>query len=177
MIIQLTGLSGAGKTTLATGVQSLLEKHSLKTGIIDGDVYRKTLCCDLGFSKEDRMENIRRLGQVAWSFKGQADIIIIAAINPFEETRNELKQKYNTKTVWVKCDLNVLIKRDTKELYRRALLHDEHPDKLFNLSGVNDTYEIPVEPDLIIDTSRETATQSVQLLYEYLLHARVSGFL
>jgi adenylylsulfate kinase len=177
MIIQLTGLSGAGKTTLATGVKSLLEKHSLKTEIIDGDVYRKTICRDLGFSKEDRMENIRRLGQLAWSFKGQADIIMIAAINPFEETRNELKEKYSIKTVWVKCDLAVLIKRDTKELYRRALLHNEHPDKLNNLSGVNDTYEIPAEPDLVIDTSREKATQSVQKLYEFLLHGRVSGFL
>jgi adenylylsulfate kinase len=174
MIIQLTGVSGAGKTTLTEGVKSLLEKHSLKTTIIDGDVYRKTVCKDLGFSREDRIENIRRLGAAAWSFKDQADVIMIAAINPFEAIRNELKKKYGTKTVWIKCDIPVLIKRDTKGLYRRALLHDGHPDKIYNLTGVNDTYEIPTKPDLIIDTSTESAAQSVQKLYEFLLTSRAS---
>lgn len=176
MIIQLTGLSGAGKTTLVEGVKSLLEKQLLNTVIIDGDAYRKTLCKDLGFSMEDRMENIRRLGKAAWSFKDQADIIMIAAINPFEEIRNELREKYSTKTVWIKCDLPVLIERDTKGLYRRALLHDDHPEKIFNLTGVNDTYEIPATPDLVIDTSRETAAQSVQKFYEFLLNSRASYF-
>lgn len=176
MIIQLTGLSGAGKSTLAEGVKFLLEKQSLKIEIIDGDVYRKTLCKDLGFSKEDRMENIRRLGKAAWSFKEQADIIMIAAINPFEAIRNELKEKYGAKTVWIKCDIPVLIKRDTKGLYKRALLHDDHPDKIFNLTGVNDTYEIPSSPDLIIDTNAETTAQSVQKFYEFLIFSRASYF-
>jgi len=176
MIIQLTGLSGAGKTTLAQGVKSLLEKHSLNVEIIDGDAYRKTLCKDLGFSKEDRMENIRRLGAAAWSFKDQADIIMIAAINPFEEVRKELKEKYGAKTVWIKCDIPVLIERDPKGLYRRALLQNDHPDKIFNLTGVNDTYETPAEPDLIIDTSAETAAQSMQKFYEFLIFSRVSYF-
>jgi adenylylsulfate kinase len=174
MIIQLTGLSGAGKTTLAEGVKHLLEKNSIKAVIIDGDVYRKTLCKDLGFSKEDRMENIRRLGKAASTFKAQADIIMIAAINPFEETRNELKEKYGAKTVWVKCNIPVLIERDTKGLYRRALLNDNHPDKVFNLTGVNDTYEMPSSPDLVIDTSIEPAAQSVQKLYEFLIFSRTS---
>ena len=176
MIIQLTGLSGAGKTTLVEGVKSLLEKQLFNTVIIDGDAYRKTICKDLGFSKEDRMENIRRLGKAAWSYKEEADIIMIAAINPFEEIRNELREKYGTKTVWIKCDLPVLIERDTKGLYRRALLHDDHPEKIFNLTGVNDTYEIPATPDLVIDTSRETAAQSVQKFYEFLLNSRASYF-
>jgi adenylyl-sulfate kinase len=176
MIIQLTGLSGAGKTTLAEGVKPLLQKHSLKLEIVDGDDYRKTLCKDLGFSKEDRMENIRRLGQVAYSFKDQADIIMIAAINPFEATRNELKEKYGTKTVWIKCSIPILIERDTKGLYKRALLHDDHPDKIHNLTGVNDTYEIPCSPDLVIDTSIESATQSVLKFYEFLLFSRSSYF-
>lgn len=174
MIIQLTGLSGAGKSTLAEGVKTLLEMQSLKVSIIDGDVYRKTLCKDLGFSKEDRMENIRRLGKAAWLLKNEADIIMIAAINPFEDIRNELKENYGTKTVWIKCDIPVLIHRDTKGLYKRALLHDGHPDKLFNLTGVNDTYEIPVSPDLVIDTSRETAAQSVQKLYDFLISSKAS---
>jgi len=169
MIIQLTGLSGAGKTTLATGAKSLLEKHDVAIEIIDGDVYRKTLCKDLGFSQEDRMENIRRLGKVAFSFKDQVDIILIAAINPFEVVRDELKEMYGVKTIWIKCDMEVLIKRDPKELYKRAMLHDDHPDKIFNLTGVNDTYDIPASPDLVIDTSIETPAQSVQKLYEFIL--------
>jgi adenylylsulfate kinase len=174
MIIQLTGLSGAGKTTLAEGVKYLLENDALKVVIIDGDVYRKTLCKDLGFSKEDRMENIRRLGAAAFSFKDQADIIMIAAINPFEDIRNELKEKYDTKTVWIRCNIPVLIKRDTKGLYKRALLHDDHPDKIFNLTGVNDTYETPSSPDLLIDTSIETAAESIQKFYEFLILSRAS---
>ena len=161
---------------MVEGVKSLLEKHALKTEIIDGDAYRKTLCKDLGFSKEDRMENIRRLGMAAHSFKDQADIVMIAAINPFEAIRHELTKKYGAKTVWIKCDIPVLIERDTKGLYKRALLHDDHPDKMFNLTGVNDTYEIPAEPDLVIDTSRETAAQSVQKFYDFLLISRASYF-
>ncbi len=169
MIIQLTGLSGAGKTTLATGAKSLLEKHNLAIAIIDGDVYRKTLCKDLGFSQEDRIENIRRLGKAAWTFKDRADIILIAAINPFEVIRKELKEMYGAKTVWIKCDMAVLIKRDPKELYKRALLRDDHPDKIYNLTGVNDIYENPTEPDLVIDTSIETPARSIQQLYEFIL--------
>ncbi|MCS3798006.1 adenylyl-sulfate kinase [Niastella sp. OAS944] len=174
MIIQLTGLSGAGKSTLAEGVKTLLEQQSLKVVIIDGDVYRKTLCKDLGFSKEDRMENIRRLGKAAWSLKTKADIVMIAAINPFEEIRNELTKNYDAKTVWIKCEMHVLINRDTKGLYKRALLHDDHPDKLFNLTGVNDTYEAPLSPHLVIDTSSEPAAQSVQKLYDFLILSRTS---
>jgi len=159
---------------LAAGVKTLLEKVSLKVVIIDGDVYRKTLCRDLGFSQEDRMENIRRLGKAARALQGEADIVMIAAINPYENIRHELKEKYGTKTVWIKCDIPVLINRDTKGLYKRALLHDDHPDKIFNLTGVNDTYEVPSSPDLIIDTSTETATQSVQKFYEFLIFSRAS---
>jgi adenylylsulfate kinase-like enzyme len=99
---------------------------------------------------------------------------MIAAINPFEETRNELKENYATKTVWIKCDIPVLINRDTKGLYKRALLHDNHPDKLFNLTGVNDTYEPPLSPDLVIDTSIETATQSIQAFYDFLIFSSAS---
>ena len=84
LIIQLTGLSGSGKTTLSDYVKQKLENEGLRIEIIDGDTCRKTLCSDLGFSKEDRCENIRRLGHVAYSFTGSRDVAIIAAINPFE---------------------------------------------------------------------------------------------
>ena len=87
---------------------------------------------------------------------------------------NELKEKYGTKTVYIKCNIPVLIERDTKGLYKRALLHDDHPDKLFNLTGVNDTYEAPASPDLVIDTSMATPAQCIHQLYEFLIFSRAS---
>ena len=173
LLLQMTGLSGAGKTTLAHQAQKLLGSHSLNIEIIDGDVYRKTLCKDLGFSKEDRCENIRRLGNLAYSYVTKGSIAIVAAINPFEGIRNELKEKYGAKTIWIKCDMGVLLKRDTKGLYRRAALPDDHPEKIINLSGINDPYESPVSPDLIIDTSSETEDQSAGKLYRFILQSAV----
>ena len=172
LLIQLTGLSGAGKTTLAENIKRLLEVQQLKTEIVDGDIYRKTICKDLGFSKDDRCENIRRLGKAAHSFMDSKDIAIIAAINPFEQIRNELKEKYAAKTVWIRCDMNVLLERDTKGLYKRAALPDHHPEKIFNLTGVNDVYEEPASPDLIVDTGNETIEQSTQKLYQFVLTHR-----
>ncbi|WP_073404342.1 adenylyl-sulfate kinase [Mucilaginibacter sp. OK098] len=169
LIIQLTGLSGSGKTTLSDYVKQALEDQSLRVEIIDGDTYRKTLCRDLGFSKEDRSENIRRLGKAAYSFTGSIDVVIIAAINPFEQIRNELKLNYGIKTVWINCDIDVLIKRDTKGLYRRALLPEDHPDKLNNLTGINDSYDLPLDHDLVINTHTETAEQSGNLLRDFIL--------
>src|SRR4051812_47337537 len=158
LIIQLTGLSGSGKTTLSQYVKQMLGDKNLSVEIIDGDTYRKTLCADLGFSRADRCENIRRLGQAAFAFTGNRDVAIIAAINPFEEARNELKEKYGVKTVWINCAIDVLIERDTKGLYKRALLPENHPDKLNNLTGANDDYDLPLACDLIINTHQQTTS-------------------
>jgi adenylylsulfate kinase len=168
MVIQFTGLSGAGKTTLAQKVKLLLEQKQLKVEIIDGDVYRNTLCKDLGFSKEDRCENIRRLGKVAHEFSAAGSIAIIAAINPFEAIRNELDKKYAANTIWIKCAVNVLTERDTKGLYKRAALPDGHPDKIHNLTGVNDVYEVPALPHLAIDTASETPDISADKLFRFI---------
>ena len=169
LIIQLTGLSGSGKTTLSTYVKQKLEEQGLKVEIIDGDTYRKTLCRDLGFSKEDRCENIRRFGRAAFAFTGSRDVAIIAAINPFEEVRNELKEKYSVKTIWINCAIDVLIERDTKGLYKRALLPENHPDKLTNLTGINDDYDLPLTCDLIINTHEQTSEQSGYVLCDFIM--------
>ena len=169
LLIQLTGLSGAGKSTIAAGVKELLDKAGYASIIIDGDEYRKTLCKDLGFSKEDRFENIRRLGKLAFSFTENGTIAIIAAINPFEEIRKELKDEYGAKTVWVNCDLEELIKRDTKGLYKKALLPDNNPDKIHNLTGINDTFEEPVAADLVLNTTSEMPVESAEKLYQFIL--------
>jgi len=139
MIIQLCGLSGAGKTTIARSVQRKAAAYGTAIEIIDGDSYREFLCKGPGFSKEDRCENIRRLGFVASRLSNYGVVCIISAINPYEAIRNELSAAYTqVKTVYIDCAIDELIVRDTKGLYKRALLPDHHPDKLTNLTGVND---------------------------------------
>jgi adenylylsulfate kinase len=170
LIIQLTGLSGAGKTTISNYVKNKLGEQGLKVEIIDGDTYRKTLCADLGFSREDRCENIRRLAKAALSFSDTCDAAIIAAINPFEEIREELKTSHGIKTVWINCNVDVLIERDTKGLYRRALLPENHPDKLHNLTGINDSYDKPLQCDLIINTHAESIESSGDKLCGFILN-------
>ncbi len=170
MIIQCCGLSGSGKTSLANRVKPLLELHGLKAEVIDGDVYRKVLCPDLGFSKADRHENIRRLAFVAGILSKHGMVAIISAINPYEAVRLEITARYGqVKTVHIHCPLRILIQRDTKQLYRRALLPTGHPDKINNLTGINDPFEVPVNPDLTINTGTDTIEESTHKLLQFIL--------
>lgn len=174
MIFQLTGLSGAGKTTLATAVAQMLMEKGIATEIIDGDAYRKTICSDLGFSKADRLENIRRLGHVANALKQEGKVSIIAAISPYEEARQQLEQLYNARTIFIQCSLETLQQRDTKGLYRKAALPDGHPEKVQLLTGVSDAYEIPSSPHLVIDTGNETLDESKKKLFAF-IHNEING--
>ena len=170
LLVQLTGLSGSGKSTISNGVKKLLEKNSYKVEVVDGDLYRKALCPDLGFSKEDRIENIRRLGFVANRLATNGVIAILAAINPYEDARQELTAYgAHVMTVWINCEMETLIKRDTKQLYKKAFLPKDHPEKITNLTGVNDPYEIPEKPDLTISTHLESVEESIQNLYSFIL--------
>jgi len=170
MIIQITGLSGSGKSTISKGAKEQLTRLGYRVEIIDGDEYRTHLCKDLGFSKADRIENIRRLGFVGHLLAQNGIIAILAAINPYECARLEINSfEQIVRTVWVLCDLEELIRRDRKSLYSRALLPDGHPDKINNLSGVNDPYEPPSCPDLILDTGNETAIASIDKLTTFIL--------
>lgn len=170
MIIQFCGLSGSGKTTLAERVSTLLQQQNVKAEIIDGDVYRKVLCADLGFSKEDRNENIRRLAFVASKLSAHGVVTIICAINPYDDIRREVSAKYpNVKTVYIDCSIDELVRRDTKQLYRKALLPDGHPDKINNLTGINDPFDAPSVCDLTIKTDAETIEESAQRLLRFIL--------
>lgn len=169
LLLQITGLSGVGKTMLAQWVSHQLIKMGHSCIVIDGDSYRKTLCKDLGFSHADRLENIRRLGAVGYDHAQQGTIAIIAAINPFEAARQELKSLYHAKTVWIDCQMDTLIERDTKGLYRKALLPPGHPDKIMNLTGVNDVYEKPAQPDLYLNTDLLTTEAAGGLLLNFIL--------
>ena len=170
LLVQLTGLSGAGKTTIAYAVKKKLALAGISAKVVDGDSYRKTICSDLGFSKADRRENIRRLAKVAFESLGEKQVAILAAINPYAEVRNELKEKYTSRLVYVECDLDTLLQRDTKGLYRRALLPEDHPDKLFSLTGINDPYEVPFDADLVLQTGTETIDESVAKLHKFIEH-------
>lgn len=170
MLIQLTGLSGAGKTSIAYNVKAWMSRRKRQpVEVIDADEYRKTICSDLGFSKEDRCENIRRLGVAATRFVKNGSVTIIAAINPYESIRAELKERYKAKTVWVDCTMEELVKRDTKGLYFRALLPGSDKGKIHNLTGINDPYEEPFDPDLILNTSSEDLEMSTRKLCDFIV--------
>jgi adenylylsulfate kinase len=169
LLIQLTGLSGAGKTSIAFRVQQLLLQKDIAAQIIDGDAYRKTVCKDLGFTPADRRENIRRLGAIAHDLVQQNTIAIIAAINPYDDVRQELRTKYDARTVWIHCALDILVERDTKGLYKKALLPIGHPDRVNNLTGVNDSYDIPIRADLVIYTHTEDLETSSLRLFAFII--------
>lgn len=172
LFIQMTGMSGAGKSTIAYATAEKLRRRGLKVEVIDGDEYRAGLCSDLGFSKEDRNTNVRRLGFVSKVLARNNVISIIAAINPYQDIRSELaKLCDNVKTVYVKCDLETLKRRDPKGLYQRALLPSGDPNKLQNFTGISDPFEEPKNPDLILETNREAQSYSISKLENFILQS------
>lgn len=169
MIILLCGLSGAGKTTLAAHVKNGIGKYEIPIEVIDADEYRQKLFTDLKYTREDRFENMRRLGFIASKFSAQGIVTIISAINPYDAMRRELIATYGqVKVVYVDCGLNVLMERDTKGLYKRAMLPDDDPQKLYNLTGVNDPFEIPQKPDLHINTQHFSVEESAGMLISFI---------
>lgn len=170
MILLFCGLSGAGKTTLAESVKKRLAENEIFIELIDADQYRQKLFKDLGFSKQDRFENIRRLGFIADKFSSHNIITVISAINPYDEIRKELAATYaNVKIVHINCAVDVLIQRDTKGLYKRALLPDGHPDKIPNLTGINDPFESPDVPDLCVNTDKMDVKESTDEICSFIM--------
>lgn len=170
IFIQMTGLSGSGKTTIAKKLQLRLQKRGFKVEVIDGDEYREGLCKDLGFSKEDRNTNIRRLGFVGKVLARNDVITIMSAINPYEEVRKEIRNlSRRVKTVFIDCDIEELKSRDTKGLYAKALLPDGDPNKIHNFTGISDPFDAPFVCDLTINTTNEAEKQSVDKLEKFIL--------
>jgi adenylyl-sulfate kinase len=164
MFIQMTGLSGAGKTTLARAVEKRLKTKGFKVEIIDGDEYREGLCKDLGFSKEDRNTNIRRLGFVGKVLSRNNVVTIMSAINPYEDLRKELEGTCGAKTVFIKCPVEKCIERDIKGLYAKAL-----SGEIKNFTGISDPFEEPSNPALIVNTSTTDLKDSVAALEDFIL--------
>lgn len=170
LLVQLTGLSGAGKTTLANLVSEHLTTLGYTVEILDGDQYRQNLWPELTFSDGDRRENIRRLGYLAQRFTRIGCIVLIAAISPFEAVRSEIRDNNpGSMVVHIDCELDTLRQRDTKGLYARTALPADHPDKLTNLTGINAPYERPQCPDLTIKTDYKTEEEAAEHLLDCLL--------
>src|SRR3712207_3489984 len=151
-----TGLSGAGKSTISELVERALRERGLRVEVLDGDVVRTNLSKGLGFSKEDRDENIRRIGFVANLLERNGVIAMTAAISPYREIRDEVRAKHQTFVeVFVKCPLETLVERDVKGLYKKALAGE-----IANFTGVSDPYEEPLNPEIVVETDRETVEES-----------------
>lgn len=162
--IWFTGLSGAGKTTLARLVEAELRAVGRKVEVLDGDIVRTNLCEDLGFSKEDRERNSRRIGFVSELLSRNGIVAIAASISPYRAVREEVRAKIgHFIEVYCKCPLDVVIKRDTKGLYRKAL-----EGEIMNFTGISDPYEVPLAADVILETDKDTPERCVEKLLEKL---------
>jgi adenylyl-sulfate kinase len=152
-----TGLSGAGKTTVSRLVEKELRTRGFKVEILDGDVVRENLSKGLGFSKEDRDTNIRRIGFVCELLTRNDVVAIAAAISPYRAVRDENRARVGGRFVEVYCraPLEVLAERDVKGLYKKALRGE-----IKNFTGVDDPYEPPLNPEVVIESAEETPEQS-----------------
>ena len=157
-VIWLTGLSGAGKSTIAQRLATELAARGRVPEVLDGDEVRTNLSAGLGFSKEDRDTNIRRIGYVARLLARNGGAVITAAISPYREVRAEVRAATpGFVEVYVRCSLDELVRRDVKGLYVRAIAGE-----IANFTGVSDPYEAPEHADVVVDTERESVEESVQ---------------
>ena len=152
-----TGLSGSGKTTASRLVEKELRARGYKVEMLDGDVVRENLSKGLGFSKEDRDTNIRRIGFVCELLTRNDVIAITAAISPYRAVRDENRARIGRFVeVYAKCPIAVLAERDVKGLYKKALAGE-----IKNFTGIDDPYEEPLNPEVVIESDKETPAQSV----------------
>jgi len=161
----LTGLSGAGKSTLATALGRELARHGIPVETLDGDEVRQNLSKGLGFSREDRDTNIRRIGYVAKLLTRNDVVVISAAISPYRAVRNDVRREIGAFVeVHVKASLEECVRRDTKGLYARALAGE-----IAQFTGVSDPYEEPLAPELVVDTEREDVAASAKRVIDRLV--------
>ena len=164
-----TGLSGSGKSTLSQLVASRLRALGARVEVLDGDIVRTLLCQGLGFSREDREENIRRIGFVCELLARNGVIAIAAAISPYRASRDELRKRIpNFIEIHMNCPVEVLIQRDIKGLYKKAL-----SGEIKQFTGISDPYEAPIAPEVTIDSSSDSIESSVTKILRCLEERRI----
>lgn len=167
LLIWLTGLSGSGKSTIANALEKRLFGDGFQTYILDGDNIRSGLNKDLGFDDDSRVENIRRIGEVARLFVDAGTIVITAFISPFERERElvrEIVGEENYFQIFVDCPLEECEKRDVKGLYRKA-----RNGEIKNFTGIDSPFERPSHPDLIVNTVTSTLDDCVDQIFDQVI--------
>lgn len=159
VVLWFTGLSGSGKSTLAHAVEKALYEKQCRTFVLDGDNIRHGLNKNLGFSPEDRAENIRRIGEVAKLFMQAGVIVMTAFISPYRDDRDRVRAICDGRfvEVYVKCDLAVCEARDTKGLYKKA-----RAGEVKEFTGISAPYEEPLNAELVVDTAKESVEESAE---------------
>jgi adenylylsulfate kinase len=175
-ILWFTGLSGAGKSTLAERLVAEFRGRGYKVELLDGDEIRTHLSKGLGFSKEDRDTNIRRIGWVARVLARNGVIAITAAISPYREIRDEIRAETETEgraafvEIFASAPLDALVERDVKGLYKKAIAGE-----IKNFTGVSDPYEAPENPEVVAHTSTESVEESTARILNYLTERGLIG--
>jgi len=165
LTIWLTGLPSAGKTTLATGLALRLADSGFPVEVLDGDAVRKVLGPELGYGRDDRDANVRRVGYVAELLSRHGVVVICALVSPFRSTRDEVRAAHEGRffEVLVAAPVSVCAERDVKGLYAC-----QSAGNMSGLSGVDDPYEAPLHPDLVVPTHTQSVAESIQALWEAL---------
>lgn len=165
-VLWFTGLSGSGKSTVANAVAKALFDKNIRNYVLDGDNVRFGLNKNLGFSAEDRTENIRRIGEVSKLFVDSGQVVLTAFISPFQEDRAQVREILEGNEfleVYVECPLEECEKRDPKGLYKKA-----RSGEIRDFTGIDSPYESPANPELTINTSTQSVEECVQTVIEYL---------
>jgi len=173
MVIWFTGLSGAGKTALSRSVSLQLTAGGNKVEILDGDEVRESLSRGLGFCREDRDENVRRIGFVARLLARNGVVVLVSAISPYRQSRDDVRRAVERDElpfveVLIRAPIDVLIERDPKGLYKKALAGE-----IRNFTGISDPYEEPESPGLVVDSSSESVGESTARLMSFLRRAEL----
>lgn len=163
-VLWMTGLSGAGKTTIALILVEELKKQGLRVERLDGDVVRQSLTRDLGFTKEDRDKNIERVTFVAKLLSRNGVACVCSFISPYQAVRDQVREETtNFIEVFVDAPLEVVMERDVKGLYAKAVAGE-----IPNFTGVSDPFEAPTAPEIHVRTDRQTPEESAQVIIDYL---------
>jgi adenylyl-sulfate kinase len=165
-VIWLTGLSGAGKSTISINLQTKLNQLGIANYLLDGDILRKGLCKDLGFSEEDRYESCRRMAEVAKLFMQEGFVVICASISPYTKMRQSIRENFSTDQfieVFVDAPLTICETRDPKGLYKKA-----RTGNIAMFTGIDSIYEAPENPEIHLRTDQQSIDDCVQEIFDYL---------